>query len=279
MYYVSGRWTRLKAFPGSAFRHIIRTRGLRGLPSLVGELRPTNPTHVTMMADMIVLMSDIQTLSGIALMIAALSQLSSLTAYHAVQVANIGWMTSQAHQLLFIYASDPKLRMRHRRVRLAGIAMYGMLYTIYCACTYANLRRRWNLETYCFRACTASYCSGGYSDRDAMLGWVIATMSLFVSGYLPVMLSGIRGCTWFRPEVKYGWSELIRDIVFNLWMWQLVTCAWIIVTLNGVCQYRLANKSLLNDRDAEEKWGFGQVIAVASLLVVGFEFWTTFVGK
>lgn len=56
-------------------------------------------------------------------------------------------------------------------------------------------------------------------------------------------------------------------------------CFWTVFTLSGIYGYRKANQVLLKDGDVEEKWGFGQVIAVVSLLLVGFEFWKAFVSK
>lgn len=279
MYYVSGHWARLKSFPGLVIRHIIRTRRPYGIPSLVGTPQPTNPLLVEMVKGMIILTSDIQTLTGIALMIAALSQHASLTAYHAMQVVTFGWTPSQAHHLAFRWTVSPKPFIRHQHVRCAAIAVYGILYTTFCVITYVNLRDRWNLETYCFRSCTDSYCLGGFRDRDSMEAWTIAILSIFLTGYIPVGCSFIKSFTWFRPSEKYGWSELTRDIILNSFVLQMGGCASVATTLVGVCGYRKANKDLLNDRDAEEKWGFGQVIAVASLLLLVFEFWKAYVGK
>lgn len=279
MYYVSGRWARLKSFPGLAFRHIIRTRSLRGIPALVGDTHPTNPLQESMIADMIVLTSDMQTLSGVALMVAALSQLWGLSAYHAMLVSNIAWIPSQSHHLAFIYVFEPRPHVRHQGVRYAAITVYAVLYITFCACTYASVRKRWDLHTDCFRACTAPYCVGGFAERDVLLSWIVVNISLFVFSYIPVLFNCLRGHGRFGPGSKYGWFHFLGDALFNVWGFQVVMCFWTAFTLSGVYGYRKANQVLLKDGDAEEKWGFGQVIAVVSLLLVGFEFWKAFVSK
>lgn len=276
MYYVSGRWARLKSFPGLVFRHIIRTRSLHGIPALLGDIRPTNPLHETMMVDMIVLTSDMQTLSGVALMVAALSQLQELSVYHAILVSNIAWIPSQSHHLAFIYVFEPRPHVRHQVVRYAAITVYAVLYITFCACTYTNVRKRWDLHTDCFNACTAPYCVGGFAERDVLLGWIVVNISLFMFSYIPVLINFLRRQGWFG---KYGWFHFLGDVLFNVWGFQVVMCFWTAFTLSGIYGYKKANQALLKDGDAEEKWGFGQVIAVVSLLLVGFEFWKAFVSK
>lgn len=279
MYYVSGRWARLKSFPGLVFRHITRTRRLRGIPELVGDIQPTNPLHEAMMADMIVLTSDMQTLSGVALMVAALSQLRGLSAYHAILVSNIGWIPSQSHHLAFIYVFEPRPHVRHKFVRHSAITVYAVLYVTFCVCTYTSVQKRWDLHTDCFHACTASYCVGSFAERDALLGWIMVNITLFMLSYVPVLFNCLRGFWRLGLAEKYGWFHFLGDALFSVWGFQVVTCFWTAFTLSGIYGYRKANQVLLKDGDAEEKWGFGQVIAIASLLLVGFEFWKAFVSK
>lgn len=232
-----------------------------------------------MMADMIVLTSDMQTLSGVALMVAALSQLRGLSAYHAILVSNIAWIPSHSHHLAFIYVFEPRSHVRHQVVRYSAVTVYAVLYIAFCACTYAGVRKRWDLHTNCFHACMAPDCAGGFPERDALLGWIMVNISLFVFSYVPVLFNCLRGRGWFGLGGKYGWFNFLGDALFGAWGFQVVMCFWTVFTLSGVYGYRKVNQVLLKDGDAEEKWGFGQVIAVVSLLLVGFEFWKAFVSK
>lgn len=275
MYYVSGRWARLKSFPFLVYKHLLHTRCLRGIPSLVGEITPVNPQREAMMADMIVLTSDMQTLSGIALMVAALTQLGGLSVYHAILVGNIGWIPSQSHHLAIMYVWEARPHGRHQRMRYAAIAVYAVLYVVFCTLIYVDVRKRWNLESNCFIACQESSCVGGFVEQDAMLGWILVNLVLFVLSYVPILCNCMKYCF----GRKYGWLRLLGDAMFSAFSSQVTMIFWTVFTLSGVDGYRKANRKLLNDQDAEEKWGFGQVIAVVSLLLVVFECWKAYASK
>ncbi|KAH0602345.1 uncharacterized protein H6S33_011374 [Morchella sextelata] len=273
MYYFSGRWNRLITFPPLAYKYLRAGGHLGGLPTLPRSLHPANPLRAAMMTDIILLTSDMQTLSGIALMVASLSQFPKLSAYHAIMVGNMAWIPSLSHHLAIMYVWDEKPYGRFNIVRYAAVALYAVLYAVYCGLTYTSVRRRWDLEQDCFRACSAKYCVGSYTERDSLLGWVLVNLVFFVCGYLPT-ICGI----FVKMFVKgsWPWMRLAGDLVFSAALCLPVMIFWTVFTLCGVLGYRKANRELLSE-DAEERWGFGQVVAVVSLLLVVFEFWKSYV--
>lgn len=273
MYYFSGRWHRLTTFPRLAYQHLKSGGSLSSLPALPRALHPASPRRAAMLTDIILLTSDMQTLSGVALMVASLSQFPALSAYHAVMVGNMAWIPSMSHHLAIMYVWDERPHGRYNAVRYAAVALYAVLYAVYCALTYTSVRRRWDLEADCFRACNSSNCVGGYTERDALLGWVLVNLVFFVSGYAPAT------CGFLAKMFVKGswpWMKLVGDVAFSAAFWLPVMTFWTVFTLLGVLGYRRANRGLLSE-DAEEKWGFGQVIAVVSLLLVVFEFWKSYV--
>jgi len=234
--------------------------------------------------DFILLTSDTHGLTGIALLIASFTQ--SMPAYHAVIVVNIAWMSSLSHHLAILYVfpafsspSHPKCqrkgRVRERAmrsIRLGVIAIYVLLYISFCARTYMHLRTRWSEE--CFAICRD--CSGTRGEMAEVLSWTVAGAVVFLLGYVPFVISLLHHGREAPARPESGRRSVVVVVMLTMRkLYEVVISVptslvgmsfWTALSAFGISSHRAGGGI-----GEEERWGFGQVLAVLGLGVVVFE--------
>ncbi|RPA93592.1 hypothetical protein L873DRAFT_1815562 [Choiromyces venosus 120613-1] len=242
------------------------------------------PLLTPMLKHLILLITDTQNLTGISLLIASFTQ--PMAAYHAVIVVSIAWMPSLSHHIamhyvypIFILSARRRRRDRAMRgVRLGIVALYVILYTAFCAKTFVHVRSRWDTE--CFATCKG--CTGSRQEMRQLIYWIVTGLGIFLVGYMPFVLVVVRpperssppqcearesrGCVRAAMALlacfaKRAWAGL-TSVPASLVMMSF----WIAFTAFGISEYR-AGCGI----GEEERWGFGQVLAVLGLVIVVFE--------
>ena len=251
-------------------------------PKFIHRLR-THLLPTPVLKDFILLTSDTHGLTGIALLIASFTQ-STMPAYHAVIVVNIAWMSSLSHHLAILYvfpafsSPHPKCQRKQRtmrNIRLGVIAIYALLYISFCARTYTHLRTRWSEE--CFAICPE--CSGTRGEMAEVLSWTVAGAVIFLLAYVPFVISlvqhGREEAPPARPEsgrrsvvvvVVMAAMRKLYEVVISVPTSLVGMSFWTAFSAFGTSRYRAGGGI-----GEEERWGFGQVLAVLGLGVVVFE--------
>ncbi|KAF2675445.1 hypothetical protein BT63DRAFT_450431 [Microthyrium microscopicum] len=218
--------------------------------------------------DLILLLSDVQTLNGIALLVSGLAQFKGLSLYNLHILYDTINFTSVSNcagiAVTFGYKRE------FRKLRIALVIIFLFLYVGFTI-TFGIRLRDWSDEKagLCYNTVTIATSYSQHPTADyAYIG--ITCPFMIIVTVIALLAMGNKDRGFFKSEVSsLSPGQLAGNVFFYAFL-QFPLHFYSVVALRASNQSRIDPASM-----SENEWGFGQVVSVILLAAILFECWKT----
>ncbi|KAH8769374.1 hypothetical protein F5882DRAFT_508932 [Hyaloscypha sp. PMI_1271] len=200
--------------------------------------------------------SDVQAVTGIALLISALAQMNTLAFYHLRLVYDTVSFVAISTTAAIVCSLDPQTSSGI--IRCCLVLLWFGIYLIYTGAFMGKLKS-WDIATR-----GRCYNKGGNGGPHIYVGVTYSYMcsSVFVAGLITYGARAKRSqsiSTFKEMQRKRRWK--VKYPLALLFMAYLLYPTH----MRSIITLRTANESLLTSGNTEQEWGFGQVSAIILL--------------
>ncbi|CAG8962310.1 hypothetical protein HYFRA_00005365 [Hymenoscyphus fraxineus] len=209
--------------------------------------------------------SDTQSITAIALLLSGLIQVKTLSLYHFHIIFDVTSFTSISHCAVFGVLIDA--RVPNRASRFTLITIFLVLYLAFTIC-FGIALNEWD-DGIAGRCYNTSFIAVPHASHPRHDHIYISLTCVYLYGAFefaiyPSLLTIISSTSIANRRAgirKATWEDLERLTALNITIVQFIVHLYFLVAI------RVSNQALSEEGGAENKWGFGQILAVAMLSV------------